>query len=54
MLQYRRQNSEISEILPSLQNFVDELHEIPISEAIIVLVGVGALLRLELLGVRDD
>ena len=31
----------------------DELHEIPISVALIVLEGVGALLRLELLGVRD-
>ena len=34
--------------------FVDELHEIPISVAIIVLEGVGALLRLELLEIRVD
>ena len=33
---------------------VDELHEIPISVAIIVLVGVGVLLLRELLRVRDD
>ena len=39
---------------PFLQDFVDELHEIPISVAIIVLVEVGALLLRELLGVRDD
>ena len=45
------QNSEFSVILPSQQNFVDELHENPISVAIIVLDRVGALLRLELLGV---
>ena len=35
-------------------DFVDELHEIPISVAITVLEGVGALLLRELLGVRDD
>ena len=34
--------------------FVDELHEIPISVATIVLVGIGALLLRELHGVRDD
>ena len=48
------QNSEISVILPSQDDFVDELHEIPSSVAIIVLAGVGALLRLELLRVRGD
>ena len=47
-------NSQISVILPSLYDFVDELHEIPIPVAIIVLEGVGALHRLELLRVRDD
>ena len=44
----------ISAILPFLQDFIDELHEIPISVAIIVLAGVGALLRIELLGNHDD
>ena len=38
----------------SSADFVDELHEIPISVAIVVLEGVGALLLRELLGVRDD
>ena len=39
---------------PSLQDFIDELHEIPIAVAIILLVEFGVLLRRELLGVRDD
>ena len=38
-------------IPPSLQDFVDELHEI---QNLIILVEFGVLLRLELLGVRDD
>ena len=50
---YRRCSSGISVILRFLQDFVDELHEIPISVAIIVLVGVGAHLLRELCGVRD-
>ena len=33
---------------------VDELHENPFADAIILLVEFGVLLRLELLGVRDD
>ena len=35
-------------------DFVDELHENTLADAIILLVEFGVLLRLELLGVRDD
>ena len=48
------QNSETSLILPFQRDFFDELHEIPTFAAIIVLEGVVALLRLELLEIRVD
>ena len=44
----------ISAIPPFLQDFVDELHEIPIAVAMILLVEFGVLLLRELLRVRDD
>ena len=48
------QNSEISFILPSQQDLLDGLNAIPTFVAIIVLKGVVALLRLELLEIRVD
>ena len=47
-------NFGIFVILPLLSDFVDELHEIPISVAIILLVEFCVLLLLELLGIRDE